>query len=454
MTMPRRFGSVRGIALLYGVLFALVTAGFGLAVYFATQQALAAQVDARLADETSVIIGATRPPSMAAIAARIASRERRRSTSDLAYLLVDNAGRRLTGKLDVTMPPRGYSDVTFGDGVEGGDRGRALTSSLGTSGTLIVVADSEPVEAFDALLVKIFGAAFGAAILAGVLGGAALSRAIRARIEGINRTAQAIIDGDLSRRMPVLGTGGEFDTQSVLLNRMLDRIGELLANLKQVSSDVAHDLRTPLVRLRNRLEEAGGANRSPEAMLAGIHDAVTESDELLDLFGALLRISEIEAGARRAAFAPVDLKALVADQADTFTLVCADEDKRLETGDLVAATILGDRELLAQMLVNCLENAVRHTPPRTVVRVSLSSDGLNVRLTIADNGTGIGDIDPDVLIRRFSRADRSRGSNGHGLGLALVDAIVRLHDGTLTLTNAAQGLCVEIVLPTLTAVES
>lgn len=438
---------LRGLALLYALVFALVTAGLGVAVYGATAKALAAQVDARLAAESSAVLGSGPTSSPTDIAARIARREGLRSTSDLSYLLVDARGQRLAGRLDMPLPASGYSDVAFRDAAEGTDGGRALSTPLSGGARLVVVADSEPVEAFDELLIQIFAVAFGAAILVGALGGWLLSAVIGRRVAGISKAAEAIIDGDLSRRMPFDGSNDVFDRQAVTLNHMLDRISQLMANLRQVTNDVAHDLRTPLSRLRNRLEDAARPGRDTEIVRREIEQSVADAEGLLELFAALLRISQIEAGARRAAFEWLDLGRLVCDVVEAFAPAVEDSGRRLLVQVDAPHVVHGDRELLTQMVVNLVENAARHTPRGTIVTVALADQSGSAMLSVVDDGPGIGDADPALLVRRFTRLDASRSSEGHGLGLALVDAVAHLHDATLMLLNNAPGLRVQVAFP-------
>lgn len=447
-TVLRSWASgLRGLALIYALVFALVSAGLGAAVYLTTAKALAAQVDARLAGEISTVLGTSGRSALPDVRRRILERENHRSTRDMSYLLIDGGGRRVAGRIEMAMPVPGYSDVVFRDGNELSDEGRALIVELAGGAKLAIVADSEPVEAFDALLIEIFAVAFGAAILIGGLGGWALSAVIARRIAGINHTAEAIIDGDLLRRVPINGSGDVFDRQALTLNRMLDRTGELMANLRQVTNDVAHDLRTPLVRLRNRLDVAARQDRHPDEVRSDIAQSVAEADGLLDLFAALLRISQIEAGARRAGFEWLDLGELIREVCESFAPALEDGGRRLLVRVDLPHVVHGDRELLTQMTVNLVENAERHTSPGTVVTVTIDErDGAPV-LSVADNGPGIGDADPAVLLRRFTRLDASRSSEGHGLGLALVEAVAHLHDAEVELLDNHPGLRVEIVFP-------
>ena len=446
MSWPR-FRGLRGLALLYTLVFALVTAGLGIVVYMATTRALSAQIDARLTAESSAVLGSGAQSPLRDLAARVARRDGRRATADLSYLLIDGDGRRLAGRLELPVPARGFSDVVFRDSAEGADRGRALMTPIGSGAKLIVVADIEPVEAFDDLLIRVFAIAFGAAILIGAAGGWLLSAIIGKRVSGINRTAEAIIEGDLTRRMQLDGSGDVFDRQAVTLNHMLDRVAELMANLRQVSNDIAHDLRTPLSRLRNRLELAARPDRDPRVVQREIEQSVRDAEGLLELFAALLRISQIEAGARRAAFAYLDLAGLVRDVVETFAPAVEDGGRRLRLSVDAPHVVYGDRELLTQMVINLVENASRHTPGGTIITVSIENRDGRVLLAVSDDGPGIGAVEPQFLVRRFARLDASRSTEGHGLGLALVDAVVRLHDAELALCDNRPGLRAQIRFP-------
>lgn len=310
---------------------------------------------------------------------------------------------------------------------------------------LVVAADREVIDEMDATLLKLFAGAFGVMLLLGIGGAWLVGAVTRARLAHIDRTALAIIDGDLARRMPLTGAGDEFDRVSATLNRMLDRIGGLMDNLRQVSSDVAHDLRTPLTRLHNRLDEALSARDVDEKRQA-IEAAAAQSRELLDIFGALLRIAEVEALSPRTHFQDVALDQLVEELVDTYRPDMEASGHLLVTAIAPAIWTMGDRRLLQQLVTNLLDNALRHTPPGTTVRVELERDDAIARLTVADDGHGVAPEDASRLFQRFARAERSRSSEGHGLGLALVAAVATAHRGTVSLL-APPGFGVVVELP-------
>lgn len=260
--------------------------------------------------------------------------------------------------------------------------------------------------------------AAGVGLLLAVVGGVFLSGGFLRRISEINATADAIMTGHLGSRIPIRGTGDEIDQLSEKLNQMLDRLYDVMEGLRQVSTDIAHDLRTPLSRLKQELE----------------------ADEALALFAALLRIAQIESGSRRTHFADVDLSALLMTLAEVYGPVAEEADHALRAAVEPGIHVVGDAELLTQMFVNLIENALRHTPALSVVEITLARGPGCARAEIADNGPGIPAAHRLNVLKRFYRLDASRTTPGHGLGLALVSAIAHLHEARLSLADNEPGL--------------
>jgi hypothetical protein len=244
--------------------------------------------------------------------------------------------------------------------------------------------------------------------------------------------------------MPVGQRQDEFDQLAVTLNRMLDRIETLLDNLRQVSSDIAHDLRTPLARLRNRLEQ-GVAD--PDSSAAVIEDAIRKADEVLSMFAAILRIAEVESGETRRFFAPFDLSELATELGESYAPAVSDGGRNLLWSVEPKVMITGDRELLAQAISNLLENAQRHTPPETLIRLTVSVTDDSACVQVIDNGPGVPKADRSRIAQRFKRLDVSRNTAGHGLGLNLVSAVAKLHGGKLYFDDGNPGLAAIIELP-------
>jgi signal transduction histidine kinase len=215
-----------------------------------------------------------------------------------------------------------------------------------------------------------------------------------------------------------------------------------MENLHQVSSDVAHDLRTPLARLRNRLEDARGGAVTTSDYAAAVARAIEDTDQVLAMFAALLRISQIEAGTRASAFAPLSLSGLLGGLVEMYRPVAEDARHRVTCDLQPEVWIRGDAELLTQLFSNLIENAINHTPPETTIRITLQATDVSVVASVSDDGPGIPDAESTKVLRRFYRLSGSRSAAGHGLGLALVSAIANLHHATLRLSNAQPGLCV------------
>jgi len=241
--------------------------------------------------------------------------------------------------------------------------------------------------------------------------------------------------------VPARGTGDDLDRLAGTLNRMLDRIGALMDSLRQVSSDVAHDLRTPLSRLYQRLEDARMHALSVPEYEAAVEGAVHEAEGLLDTFSALLRIAQVEGASPRAGFRDVDLSAIAEAVADAYLLDAEDAGHRLTAAVAPGIVVRGDQELLTQAAANLVENALRHTLPGARISLRLSGDAaFGACLVVEDDGPGVDPRDLPRLTHRFYRGERSRTSPGNGLGLSLVAAVTELHGATLELENAAPGL--------------
>jgi signal transduction histidine kinase len=305
---------------------------------------------------------------------------------------------------------------------------------------LFVGRDTGPIRATRVRIIKAFAWIEGVAIVLAALGGIFFSLQFMRRIDAITRTCQSIIAGKFNDRIPLRGTGDELDSLSVAINNMLDRISTLLDNLRQVSSDVAHDLCTPLTHLRNRLEEAGQKSVTTDDYAAVVTHAMEDTDRLLAIFAALLRISQIESGSRLAAFSALSLTDLLERIYEMYRPVAEDHHQVLLRDIQKDVRVRGDGELLTQMFSNLIENAIRHTPPGTRIQIGLRGSGNTVVASVEDNGPGIPLDEHDKVFRRFYRLTSSRSTPGNGLGLALVAAIANLHNAKIELGDDKPGL--------------
>ncbi len=441
------------LALLYMSLLAVSVAillGF---IYWSTAGYMDRQTDATIAAEIQGLAEQARRRGLVGLTGSIRERIARDPAGAGVYLLADGDLKPLVGNLD--RWPGGFPDaegwVHFRLLQRGPDRteehaARAQIFLLGGNLRLLVGRDVRDLEATRGLILDAL--AWGLAITFGLAlaGGWLLSTRFLRRIEAINQTSREIMDGDLSRRIPVGGSGDDFDQLAAGLNGMLARIETLMAGVRQVSDNIAHDLRTPLTRLRNKLEllRSDLGEGHPAGALA--EETIADSEELLATFNALLRIARIESGGRRAAFAPLDLRPLAQDVAELYEPVAADKDQTLTLEAPEPAWVIGDRDLLFQALGNLVDNAVKYTPEGGRVTLAIARVPGSVVAEVADNGPGIpADLHGEVF-RRFYRADHSRTTPGSGLGLSLVQAVVQLHGAAIELLDNRPGLRVRVRL--------
>ncbi|MGE5562467.1 MAG: ATP-binding protein [Bacillota bacterium] len=434
------------IAFANSVIFAGGLALLGIVVFAAMHIAFVRQLDATVSDEAQTLVDEYHSGGPGELAEAIAVRESSRSPTRLLYAVFTPDGRRIAGSLRTARPRLGTHDISFVDPREGADRARGIAIDLSPNERLLVAADREWVERIDRTVVGVFAVAFLTACIAAFGGAMLFGSYLRQRLSAISGTAKVVIAGDIRERMPLSGRGDEFDDLASTLNRMLDRIQRLVENLRQVSSDIAHDLRTPLSRLRTQLERSKQVPSDPVEVVDG---AIAQLDQALALFAAILRIAEVEAGETRRYFSTVDMSALTAELAESYAPAVQDQGRTLLWSVKPDLKVLGDRELLAQAAANLIENAQRHTPPGTLIRVTLAEAGGSVCLQVIDNGPGVATADLPHIAKRFARLEASRHTRGYGLGLNLVSAVAKLHGGRLVLKNQAPGLSATIELPEL-----
>jgi signal transduction histidine kinase len=425
------------IAFQYAAVFALAILLLGTAIFFVADAEFRRQRDGVLSEEMEDLANEGLGQKLVH---EIEDRSRLRTRHDFGYALFAPAGDRIGGSLDIARPPLGYSLVHFHDLAGEWEAGRAKAIALSDGSRLVVALDSEAIEAIDRTILTVFAIAFAAVLAIGLGSALMLGRYLRTRLGTISQTARAIVAGDSERRIAVGQRGDEFDEVALGLNAMLDRIAGLMDNLRQVSSDVAHDLRKPLLRLRNQLDLVGKVEGAEQR-------AIELLDEILTLFAAILRIAEVEGGGLESCFTQVDISAHVGNIAGGYASAFADSGHDFGwtvTSDVV---VLGDRGILAQVVANLLDNARTHTPPGTTIRLDLAVQGNTVRLTVWDNGSGVSASDRAQLLRRFFRAETSRTTSGNGLGLSLVAAAASAHRGTVIVDDARPGLRVTVTLP-------
>ena len=432
------------LAALYTAAFALSVVVLGAVTLLSTRAALAQQFDARISAEASALAQEFRTEGLSGVVQAV--RERDSTPGALDYGLDGPTGEPIAGRLARVHVPLGWSNLPAPQARSGPESIRVLATTLPEGYRLVVGYDDERTEVLQGTVLQGFAWAFAGVVVLGILGGYGLSHDVHRRLTAMTGAAEAIIDGDLARRIPVRGSDDDLDRLAVTFNRMLDRIAALMDSLRQVSGDIAHDLRTPLTRLRQRLE-ASRTLTTPGERAEAAAGALEDVDAILDTFAGLLRIAQIEGGARRAAFRTIDLTALAHSIVEAFAPSAEDAGQSLSLEGDDKLVVEGDRELLTQMLVNLVENALRHAGPCAQVRVRMARRGLDAVVSVIDNGPGVPEAERQRIFDRFYRLERSRSTPGSGLGLALVAAVARLHGAAVSLADAGPGLEASVAFP-------
>ena len=444
--LGRLWRTTSGLVGIVALIFALATVAIGATAYEVTHEALEQQLDHRIAAETAGLLAEAKGGGLPALATAIRQREAARSAASPYYMLVDRGGTRVAGSLDAIVPGRpGFEEFLHYRTAGKGGVAQALTTEV-AGGTLVVAADRADLDEIDRALATLFVGALAAMLALGLGAAFLIGWVTRGRLSRIDVTARAIIGGDLARRIPRDGSGSEFDRLASTLNRMLDRIGGLMESLRQVSSDVAHDLRTPLTRLHNKLDEATReADSGVRARL--LADAQAQATDLLELFAALLRLAEIEGLSDRLARSSVDMSGLLERMSESYRPDIEDSGRILQVSIAAGLEVEGDHRLISQAIANLLDNSLRHTPRGTVIGLSAARSAAGIEIAVVDDGPGVDEGMGSRLFERFARSEQSRSTPGHGLGLSLVRAIARAHGGQAELRHRQPGFGVTLRFP-------
>jgi hypothetical protein len=442
------------IVLIYLALFGISAVGLVGFIYWNTTRVLDVQTDDTIDAEVTGLVEQYQRLGLPGLTDVIIGRSVRGGGQGL-YVLANSDRRPIAGNLDswpnAQIGRGGFVEFNYERRV-GADlelrhaRGKVFQLSQGGF-FLLVARDIHDRTQLVSLFTTMLPWSVGLLLLFGLAGGYLLSHNFLARLDVINRTSRDIMAGDLSRRVPVTAAGDEFDDLAEHLNRMLDRIERLMAGMREVSDNVAHDLRTPLNRLRNRLESAF-AHESPDSEVGrDIASAVEETDGLIATFNALLLIAEAEAGSVRESKEAADLSSIVEGVGDLYGPVADENGVSLSVNAGTNAVIKGNRNLLTQAVANLVDNAIKYTPKGGAVSLTLAPNSGGYAVVVADNGPGIPPSDRARVVERFVRLESSRNSPGTGLGLSLVAAVARLHDAQLVLEDNQPGLRVILRFP-------
>jgi signal transduction histidine kinase len=442
------------LAALYLILFAVSVSALLGYVYWNTAVLLERQTDDTIRAEVQALADQYRLRGLRGIIDTIQRRSADESGS--VYLLAGEDGVRIAGNLTSfpNMPEEEASWIEFPLDVERGSGrerhvARAFHTDLAGGFDLVVGRDVEALRQFANIIRRTIFYALAIALVLGLGGGLLMSRNFLRRIDAITEASRTIMDGNMAGRMPVQGSNDELDRLALALNEMLDQIESLMGAMKEVSSNVAHDLKTPLTRIKARVEAALRSN-SEEEYRAALERTVDESDRLLATFNALLSIARAEAGQSRSGLVALDASTIIADVVELYEPMAEEAGGTLVSETPSGLNVLGDRQLLAQALTNLIDNALKYgASPGNTPQISVAGwiDGDKVIIAVRDHGVGIAPEDRGRVTERFVRLDSSRTEPGNGLGLSLVSGVMKLHKGTLLLEDNHPGLAAKLVLP-------
>jgi signal transduction histidine kinase len=436
----------------------MAIAGFGMIVlsllgyiYWSTTSYVVSRSDRAIAAEQSLLQTAYGRGGRDALEAAIKTRIAGRPFDGGLYLLADQNFKPIAGNLDSW--PRGLSAtrgfVNFDVPNNAGRRSsyRALVRTLPDESHLLVGRSAEDLESFTrAIDAALAFTLLLIAVLAGVVSILVTRRTV-GRIESINATSRAIMERGLAARIRLRGINDEWDELAKNLNSMLDRIEALMREVREVTDNVAHDLRTPLARIRGRLEKASSGPRKAESDQKLIDDMIGDLDDVLRIFSSLMRISQIESSARTEGFAVVDLAATARDVVELFDAAAEEKLIKLSvTGD-PCVVVTGDRDLLFDAVANVVDNAIKYGKKNGSVTVTVRALEHDALIAVADDGPGIPSDEFAHIFKRFYRLERSRCTAGNGLGLSLVAAVAHLHRARIDLKDNQPGLAFRLIIP-------
>ena len=436
-----RSASLR-FAVVYALLLAASAAALAMFLWWSTAGLLDRQTEAAIRADAQGLSERWAEGGLPALVLTIEDRLAGNVDDDAIYLLVDPMMRRIAGNLErwpatVRQPDAWYEMPVRRAGIT--SLARMQRYDLPNGFHLLIGRDVQVRAQLRTLLTD---ALLWALVIVGAMAtaGALLVRSLfRRTLANVSATASAIAAGDFAQRVKLSGRGDEFDQLAETINDMLDRIGRLMDGVRQVSNAIAHDLRTPITRARTRLEDAALHADTPEDLRAAIERATADLDGIVAVFQALLRIAEIEAGSRRSAFSRFDLAPLLADVAELYGAVAEEEHVALVVEAPEHLPAYGDRDLVQQAVANLVDNAVKFSPPGGQVRLRAAATPAGVEIVVADQGPGIPAADRTRATERFFRGEAARSTPGAGLGLALVQAVALLHQGSLQVGGCRTG---------------
>ncbi|MEM7302557.1 MAG: ATP-binding protein [Pseudomonadota bacterium] len=447
------------LSLIYTLIFGLFAVGLIYYVSESTVGALYRQTIDHIRDEVSELQLIYRRGNIGRLVRAMELRSRAPGSG--VYLITDPLGRVIAGniqELDVRLlQTAGWRDRPFAYRRLGSalsdedDFAIAQVFILPGGMRMLVGRDTGEPARFQSIISSSVMVAIGAMVAFGLLAWLLIGRRALVRIDTVSQSVSRILDGDLKERLPLSGTGDEFDRLSERMNALLQKISLLNEGLKQVSDNIAHDLKTPLTRLQNRAEAALRTDATKEEMRDAMAQMLDESNALIRTFNALLMISRVEAGSVPLEFSELDLKQVIEDVVELYEPLAEEAGVSLQVEPQAECHITANRELIGQAVANLIDNALKYgsstTSEGAMITISVSEIESGAVISVADNGTGIPDGDRERVKERFVRLDKSRTRPGSGLGLSLVSAVAKLHKGELLLEGNAPGLRAILKLP-------
>jgi signal transduction histidine kinase len=443
------------LAMGYGALVVAAVVVISAALYFGTVGVLDRGINAKLSAVSERLTNHFETRGIAALQQEVEQLLTDGIDQDTeVYLLLKPNGQKIVGNLSEWTSSKLPPDRLTDQRVTRDSRpsiSRLLPRELSNGSKLVVGRDMQDIREIEQLVFRALVVGGVLAVLLAIGGAVLFRRQLERRIAAIRRTVLEIEAGDLSRRIPVSDADDEFTRLNRDLNHMLDQIQHLMDGVRDVSNAIAHDLRTPLGRIRSLLEDALRPGTTRERLSKRASAAIHGIDELIIVFDKLLQIAEAESGTRRQSFRPVALKEIITNVVELYDATAEAKGIRLSTEVEGEPTALGDKDLLASATANLVDNALKYAGSSATVQVRATQGRDTVSIVVQDDGPGIPSEERSKVVTRFYRVDRSRSFPGNGLGLPIVSAISHLHSGTLSLGDAGPGLIARIVLPSIAA---
>jgi signal transduction histidine kinase len=438
----------------FTLLFMLTVVALVAVLYLTLEAELASHIKKRVAETSDTLMAIDEEHGFAALSAVVTEEAKSVRDFDSIFLLRNSDGNYQAGNVQNVRVFTGWAILDrawlplVADKGDPNDRFYSVWKPV-SEGYLLIGGSDREIRELQRILLHALGWGLIATVLFALGSAVFLAWRTQQKINAFATTLAHVGQGDITRRVPLSGSGDDLDHVAEQINATLARLQKLMANVNQASSDIAHDLKKPIGRLRRKLEDALRSADSVEDYRGRVEHALVELDSIVDTFEALLRITQIEAGARKSRFQGIDLGPLLVDVADIYEPVAEEAGDLLECAvpPTTRAHVNGDPELLRQLFANLIENAIRHSPKGTSIGVSLAAQGDRHLAVIWDSGPGVPSAERENVFRRLYRLERERTTPGSGLGLSLVAAIAELHGASVALQDNKPGLRVEVAFP-------